>query len=213
MDGIPFDKGKFLLYQMKQVFHSMEAPNREPTANGRGPGERGVRWEHPEPEWHVLNTDGASKGVSGRAGAGGVVRGDHGEWIVGFSEQLGVCSAIQAELRAVLRGLRIAREMGLRKLWIQVDSMVVVTLLSTSDLRFSAYHGILQQCKILLAWGYWETRVTHCFREANQVADKLANLGIEGNLGVTMYPTPPREVREALFSDRMGVVWPRQLQS
>ena len=90
-----------------------------------------------------------------------------------------------------------------------MDSMVVVTLLTTNSLRHSEYSGILQQCKTLMAREDWEVRVTHCFREANQVADKLANMGIEGNLGVKIYHAPPVEAREALFFDQMGVAWPR----
>jgi len=55
--------------------------------------------------WRVLNTDGAVKGGTGPAGAGGVLRDDKGEWILGFSEYLGHCTAIKAEIRAALRGL------------------------------------------------------------------------------------------------------------
>ena len=50
----------------------------------------------------MLNTDGVAKGHPGPAGAGGVIRGDQGEWIVGFSEHLGRCSAVKAEVKVVL---------------------------------------------------------------------------------------------------------------
>jgi len=46
----------------------------------------------------ALNTDGAVKGNPGSIGAGGVIRGEKGEWIVGFSEYLGYCSATKAEI-------------------------------------------------------------------------------------------------------------------
>jgi len=211
MEFIPFDKGTFLTHQIQRILDSLDSQT--PAAAGRGCSERWIHWDGPEPGWHVLNTDGASQGTVGRAGAGGVVRGERGEWIIGFSEPLGRCPALQAELRAVLRGLRIAKEMGTRKLWVQVDSRVVVTLLTTMGFRRSEYHGLIHQCRTLLAWECWETRITHCFREANQVADRLANIGVQGSPGVTMYSRPPREVHEALFSDRMGALWPRQLHS
>jgi len=97
--------------------------------------------------------DGSARGNLDPAGAGGVLRGDHREWIIGFSEHLGRCSAIKAELRAVLRGMKVAKEVATRKLWIQVDSMAVVNLLTTRSLRHSEHSGILQQCKNLMDWG------------------------------------------------------------
>ena len=84
--------------------------------------ERWVRWESGSEGWITLNTDGAAKGNPGPAGAGGVLRGDQGEWIAGFSENLGYCSSVKAELRAVWRGLSLAKEMQARKVWLQLDS-------------------------------------------------------------------------------------------
>ena len=80
-----------------------------------------MRWEAPVAGWVILNTDGAAKGNPGPAGAGGVIRGDKGEWIVGFSENLGHCSSVKAEICAILRGLSIARETHVQKLWLQTD--------------------------------------------------------------------------------------------
>ena len=55
-----------------------------------------VRWEPPERGWKVLNIDGAVSGNPARAGAGGVIRGEDGEWILGFSEKVGQCSVTKA---------------------------------------------------------------------------------------------------------------------
>jgi len=51
--------------------------------------EVGVKWDPPNEGWVALNTDGTARGNPGQAGAGGVIRGDRGEWIAGFSENLG----------------------------------------------------------------------------------------------------------------------------
>jgi len=61
----------------------------------------------------------------------------------------------------------------------------------------------------MIDWEGWEVKVSHCFREANQVADKLTKMGIEGSLGVTTYRVPPVETRDALYANSMGVSWPR----
>ena len=69
---------------------------------GREPSDLHIQWDPPKEGWKVLNTDGVAKGHPGPAGAGGVIRGDQGEWIVGFLEHLGRCSAVKAEVKVVL---------------------------------------------------------------------------------------------------------------
>ncbi|GAU50328.1 hypothetical protein TSUD_290640 [Trifolium subterraneum] len=92
-----------------------------------------IAWQQPEAGWVVLNTDGASK-MDVAAGCGGLLRNSHGQWIGGFSRHLGICSAYLAELWGVLDGLRLARERGITKLKVQVDSRVVVQTLNSSNI-------------------------------------------------------------------------------
>jgi len=109
----------------------------------------------------MLNTDGAARGTLGLAGAGGVLRDEAGTWIIGFSEHLGRCSAITAELWAALRGLKLAKEECTTKLWIQVDSTAIVSMLTTTTNFHPEYHSLIQQCKILLDWAGWEVKISH----------------------------------------------------
>jgi len=85
------------------------------------------------------------------------------------------------EFKAVLRGLKIAKEMGVQKLGLRIDSSVLVGILTDHSNGHPGYRFLIQQCKQLLDWAEWEVRITHCFRETNQVADKLANIGITGD--------------------------------
>ena len=48
-----------------------------------------IRWEKSQTEWFCLNTDGSAIGNPSRAGCGGLIRNDRGEWIGGFSRSLG----------------------------------------------------------------------------------------------------------------------------
>jgi len=175
--------------------------------------EQFVRWEPPDEGWIMLQTDGAAKGCPGLTGAGGVFRDAQGSWIVGFGEYLGRCSAVKAELKAVFRGLRIARELNIHKLWIRLDSKPVVALLSNCGSVNSECHALIHQCKQLLGWSGWEIKISHCFREVNQVADKLANLGTQEGFGMQIFHVSPRETHEALSADCMGVAWPRKTRS
>jgi len=54
-----------------------------------------------------LNNNGPSKGNPGVTSVGGVLQGDRGEWIIGFTKNFGECTSVKAELRAVLYSLKI----------------------------------------------------------------------------------------------------------
>lgn len=75
-----------------------------------------ITWSPPPNDWILLNTDGAAKDNPGLARVGGVFRDSWGNWIGGFAEKLVYCSSFKAELKAIWRGLRIAREKGIPKL-------------------------------------------------------------------------------------------------
>jgi len=161
----------------------------------------------------VLNVDDAVQGNPGRASAGGVIRGEDGEWVIGFSENLGHCYVVKAELRAFLRGLRIAREISISKLWIQSDSITVLGMLNNPPNWNSEFGPLIHQCRQLIEWKGWDVKLSHCFREVNQVADKLAKLGLDLSLGVLIHRDPPVETRGSLYADKAGVFWPRVIKN
>ena len=116
-------------------------------------------------------------------GAGGdVLRGARGEWIQGLTEHFGICTSVKAELRVALRGLKMARELGLKKVWLRADSTVVVGMLRGNGNWNPVNKPFITQRKQLIERTDWEIKITHCYREANQVADKLANLGINNEI-------------------------------
>lgn len=57
-----------------------------------------IRWERPIQGWMKLNTDGSSLGNPRIARDGGVVRDEHGNWIVGFLRKIGRTTSYLAEL-------------------------------------------------------------------------------------------------------------------
>ena len=130
---------------------------------------------------------GAVRGNPGRASVGGVIRGEEGEWVIGFSENLGQCSVVKAELRALLRGLKIAKGIPIHKLWVQSDSNAVVGKLNNPISCHAEFSPLIDQCRLLIEWEGWEVKLSHCFRETNQVADKLAKLGLDMSIGVLIH--------------------------
>jgi len=210
-EGIPLEKDSFLCRKFQDIIHALEDENLSSPHMARNMVDRWIKWDPPERGWIALNTDGAAKGTLGPAGAGGAFRDNQGQWLMGFTEYVGHCSAAKAELRGVLRGLKIARDMHIRKLWLRVDSKTVVTWLTNKTQGAPEYYSLIQQCHHLLSRVDWEVCITHCYREANQVADILANIGTEGGLEIQIFRNPPTAVREALYADSMGISWPRQI--
>lgn len=70
-----------------------------------------INWVSPPLGKIKLNIDGCSKGDPGQACAGGILRNEKGEWILGFVVNLGVTTVTQAELRALWVGIRLSKAM------------------------------------------------------------------------------------------------------
>lgn len=71
------------------------------------PVPRFVHWAKPPEGFVKLNFDGSALGNPGRAGFGGVVRSDSGEWIMGFSGFTGTGTNLFAELKRIQQGLHL----------------------------------------------------------------------------------------------------------
>lgn len=108
----------------------------------------GIRWSHPLDGWVKLNTDGASKGNPGQAGAGGIVRGRGGRPLSMFAENCGIASCTKAEFLAVLKELALVWNLGHRRVVLKVDSLVVARALLGGDIPSSPYYHVVRRCKL-----------------------------------------------------------------
>ena len=129
LSGSAGEKGCFLFGRFDDILHALNLEHPFAMGGTTVKRENFIRWEAPLEGWALLNTDGASKGNPGVASGGGVLRGHRGDWIKGFTEHFRTCTSVKTELRAALRSLRMARELGMRKVWLRVDSMIVVGML------------------------------------------------------------------------------------
>ena len=59
---------------------------------------KSIRWEKPAVGWKQLDTDGSVFCSFGRVGCGGVVRDEHGNWIVGFTRYIGATNSFATKL-------------------------------------------------------------------------------------------------------------------
>ena len=137
-----------------------------------------IHWKAPPHPYLKLNFDGSALDNPGLVGAGGVLR-DHqaGRWIIGFSLHVGLTTNNMAELAAVRQGLAMAWNMGLKFLQLELDSKVVLTWLTNSNMNYPPnMMPLICDCRNLLDQD-WEVHVLHVYCEANASADALVKRG------------------------------------
>ncbi|KAF2323049.1 hypothetical protein GH714_033023 [Hevea brasiliensis] len=98
-----------------------------------------VRREAAKLGWVSLNTDGVVSGVDGLASDGGVIRDLNGQWIAGFVANFRKASVEVAEFKALLEGLRLARSLGLKNLFVQSDNCSVVKSINREHVDSSVF--------------------------------------------------------------------------
>jgi ribonuclease HI len=163
---------------------------------------RELLWLPPMPNWIKCNVDGASCGNPGNASCGGIFRNHEAEFVYGFAEFLGVTNAYVAELCGVMRAIEIAFQNHWNNLWIESDSLSVVSAFNhpekqvawslSNRWRNSIY--MVKQMNVI---------VTHIFREGNQVADRLANHGLSIT-SIVFWSELPLFVQDCFVVNKQG---------
>ena len=130
-----------------------------------------------------------------------------------FALNCGICSCTRAELLGVMRGLAVAWNGGHRKVVVSIDSEVVVSLLKGDIPANSPFIHIIRKCHALINSREWVIKIEHCYREANKVADWLANYGVDMVEKFKFLEAVPVDLRAVLLEDLGGVAWPRMVPS
>lgn len=123
-----------------------------------------------------FNIDVEFKFDSGFAGCRDLIRDHLDYWHGGFSKHIGHCSALIAELWGLLEGLRLCHHKGIQKLEVCLDADGVRSIVLGKESVWLDSWGLVRKIQKLLHL-LWEMSIKHVHREANKVADKLANLG------------------------------------
>ncbi|CAN1178098.1 Putative ribonuclease H protein At1g65750, partial [Linum perenne] len=166
-----------------------------------------VAWRPGNEGWSILNTDGSRYTHSGSTAIGGLIRTDQGRFIHAFTANMGDCSITRAEICAIVQGMKLAWDLGIRKLLIQSDSEAAVAILRREDTNHQ--HAILVSEFMELRSRSWDISITHVFREANCGADYLANLGHSYCFGLHLFSQPDSTLAHWLRFDLIGVASPR----
>jgi ribonuclease HI len=137
-----------------------------------------------DPEW-LLMIDGAARGNPGDAGCGAVIQDETGSIVKELSCYLGKTTNNVAEYEALLMGLEALVAMGKKRIRIQSDSELLVRQLNGQyRVRDPKLQTLLERASLLLRH-FDSYTIVHVRREANRLADKLANRGIDDALGTS----------------------------
>ena len=167
-----------------------------------------VRWNTGNHPCHILNVDGSCLGVPVRAGFGGLLRNGAGLFIAGFSGYLpNTDCVLLAELTAILKGLRLALDMGVQELVCFTDSQLSVTLITGDASKFHTYAVLIQDIKDIIASRNYG--IQHTLREGNHCADYMAKLGASSDSNFLLHSSAPQDLIDMIKLDAMGTPFPR----
>lgn len=126
-----------------------------------------------------LNTDGASRGNPGPAGAGAVLMDPDEKPIAKLRRYLGRTTNNQAEYQALLMGLEEALARGVKNLNVRLDSELIVKQINGAyQVKHPDLKPLYQKAKSLLKQ-FDHAQVSHVRRHLNSLADQLANEAID----------------------------------
>ncbi|KAI4313589.1 hypothetical protein L6164_026554 [Bauhinia variegata] len=143
--------------------------------------------------WVKCNVDGSFLPDNSSAGCGGVCRDAQGKWLYGFAQRIDYYDNTKAETFAIYKGLAEAWRLDYKKVIIESDSESAVDLVnqrsSTSDWGL----GLLVNQAREYVNKDWEVLILYISRDYNKVADKLASLSHEFQVGeLREYEDPPQ---------------------
>ena len=92
-----------------------------------------VRWKPPPIGFFELNTVGSARSNPSMASAGGLIRDHRGSWIGGFSRNIGFTHSLTAELWGLRDRLKLAKNLNIKKLHIDLDAKVVTDFVTAQN--------------------------------------------------------------------------------
>ncbi|KAL0005536.1 hypothetical protein SO802_013097 [Lithocarpus litseifolius] len=148
--------------------------------------------------------DGSSLGNPGRAGGGGLIQDEEGNWIVGFACQIGSTTSFLAELWALRDGLNLCLSYNFDAVEVELDAKAIVDAISNPKYTNVFVSPLMEDCRLLVS-RIPHIRMRHCYREANRCADGLARLGGLQATDFVMFMCPPMDLVKLLESDFNGL--------
>jgi len=136
----------------------------------------------PHPRKLIVETDGAARGNPGLAGAGIIIKDEHGHTIESIGKYLGSKTNNQAEYHALIEGLRAVARHQPESVVVRMDSELVVRQMNG---QYRVRHPELLPLyveAVELASALPDISFAHVPRERNPGADQIANFAIDSRM-------------------------------
>ncbi|GIX06899.1 MAG: hypothetical protein KatS3mg115_1302 [Candidatus Poribacteria bacterium] len=129
--------------------------------------------------WHLLYTDGAARGNPGPAAIACVLKDPKGQTIASHAAPIGSTTNNFAEYLALIAGLKLARQHGVDRLRVLMDSELLVRQLTGAyRVRNPRLLPLYEEASRLLG-DFEAVEIRHIPRSENAEADALANLVLD----------------------------------
>ncbi|XP_021740114.1 uncharacterized protein LOC110706504 [Chenopodium quinoa] len=133
-----------------------------------------VSWEAPPTNFYKLNFDGSVLNKSATTGI--LIRDSSGAILGARAFNLGTTKVFITEAMAIHKGILLALEREIKNIIIEGDNLLVINSVNGIwSTPWQIDHIIQDICSLLSNFDNWSIR--HIFREANQAADWIANVG------------------------------------
>ena len=151
-----------------------------------------------------MNSDGAYSVNSGEGGWGVVIRDEDGAVVeAAAGKSLRLRDAFQSEMEACLAGVMLADAVGVERIVVETDSLVLVQAIKYSSHRLAPTGGLICEIQSLLASNFTAFVVEFVPRTCNRVAHALAAIGCKCPQGTSLrWENVPSFVEDLVTSDR-----------
>ena len=151
-------------------------PARDARGRARDARGRGRRAGRPEARVYLLNTDGGNCGDPlGRAAIGALLRTRRLVTVAQISKEIGPATHNVAEYQGLIEGLKLAREYGIQRIRVYMDSELVVDQVNgVSAVRQAHLSELYKEARGLVDQ-FKSFRISWVPRELNAEADRLVN--------------------------------------
>ncbi|KAF5445494.1 hypothetical protein F2P56_034541 [Juglans regia] len=164
-----------------------------------------AKWEPPPPGFLKLNVDGVMFADVGKAGIGVILRNKEGQVVMAAIKKEDMADEpATIELIAWLRGLQLCLPLGISKLVVEFDCLLLVQELQESH-EFSSTNGNLLKDVRDLMKHFNELHIKHVYREGNGVAHSLARFAWNVVDIQMWWDYVPAFVNHALWFDKFAM--------
>ncbi|KAF7802698.1 ribonuclease H [Senna tora] len=147
-------------------------------------------WVNPPEGWVKISSDEAVCRSSNIVGCGGLICDHSGQWIQGFKKKIGFASPLSAELWGIYHGLKLAWDLGFRRIELENESRLAIDLCKSTSRSSQSSYPAVKGIKELINKS-WVVKFFHISRSRNICADILAKSSLAYSGGVNILIFPP----------------------